>query len=131
MFSATAAPLRHSCSPRITEAVTIATPMMPWSRSPSDRSRQACAVACAATKGGPAAPAAHRGEQRRAVLRYRREKPPSKWASLPNNQDAADLTEAEQRRVRERFPNTPLSKLPLLPRGKFKPTERLAMCCRR
>jgi integrase len=73
-------------------------------------------------------PAAHGGKQRRPVLRYRREKPPSKWASLPINQDAADLIEAQQRRVRERFPNTLLSKLPLLPRRQCNPTGRLAMC---
>jgi integrase len=73
-------------------------------------------------------PTAGGGKQRRPVLRYRREKPPSKWASLPINQDTATLIEAQQRRVQERFPNVALSKLPLLPRRKCNPTGRLAMC---
>ena len=67
------------------------------------------------------------GKQRRAVLRYRREKPPSKWASLPINQDTADLIEAQQQRLRERFPEISFSKLPLLPRRRCNPTGRLAM----
>lgn len=37
MFSATAAPLRHRCCPRMSEAVTIATPIVPWTRSLSDK----------------------------------------------------------------------------------------------
>jgi len=73
-------------------------------------------------------PAPGGGKQRRPVLRYRREKPPSKWVSLPVNQDAAALIENQQQRVQERFPNTPLSKLPLLPRRRTNPTGRLAMC---
>ena len=72
-------------------------------------------------------PAPGGGKQRRPVLRYRREKPPSKWASLPINQDTAELIEAQQRRLQERFPNTPLSKLPLLPRRRCNPTGRLSM----
>jgi integrase len=72
-------------------------------------------------------PAPGGGKHRRPVLRYRREKPPSKWASLPINQDTADLIEAQQQRLRERFPDIPLSKLPLLPRRRANPTGRLAM----
>jgi integrase len=72
-------------------------------------------------------PAAGGGKHRRPVLRYRREKPPSKWASLPINQDTADLIEAQQQRLRVRFPDIPLSKLPLLPRRRCNPTGRLAM----
>ena len=34
------------------------------------------------------------------MLRYLREKPPAKWASLPINQDTADLIEAQQQRLR-------------------------------
>lgn len=73
-------------------------------------------------------PAPDGGKQRRPVLRYRREKPPSKWVSLPVNQDAAVLIENQRHRVQERFPNTPLSKLPLLPRRRTNPTGRLVMC---
>ncbi|MDA8069439.1 MAG: site-specific integrase [Actinomycetota bacterium] len=73
-------------------------------------------------------PAPGGGKQRRAVLRYRREKPPKKWASLPINQDTAALIESQQQRVQGRFPNTPMSKLPLLPRRRCNPTGRLAMC---
>ncbi len=72
-------------------------------------------------------PAPGGGKQRRPVLRYRREKPPSKWASLPINQDTAELIEAQQQRLRERFPDIPFSKLPLLPRRRCNPTGRLAM----
>jgi integrase len=72
-------------------------------------------------------PAPGGGKQRRAVLRYRREKPPSKWASLPINQDTAALIEAQQRCLQKRFPHTPLSKLPLLPRRRCNPTGRLSM----
>jgi integrase len=72
-------------------------------------------------------PAPGGGKHRREVLRYRREKPPSKWASLPINQHTAKLIEAQQQRLRERFPNTPLSKLPLFPRRRCNPTGRLAM----
>ncbi len=67
------------------------------------------------------------GQQRRPVLRYRREKPPSKWASLPINQQTADLIEAQQQPLRERFPDIAFSKLPLLPRRRCNPTGRLAM----
>jgi integrase len=73
-------------------------------------------------------PAAGGGKHRRAVLRYRREKPPSKWASLPINQDTAELIKAQQQRLRHRFPTTPLAKLPLFPRRRCNPTGRLAMC---
>jgi integrase len=66
-------------------------------------------------------------KHRRAVLRYRREKPPSKWASLPINHDTAGLIEAQQQRLQERFPDVPLSKLPLFPRWRCNPTGRLAM----
>jgi integrase len=72
-------------------------------------------------------PAPGGGKQRRPVLRYRREKPPAKWASLPINQDAADLIDAQQQRLRDRFPDIPLSKLPLFPRRRCNPTGRLAM----
>jgi integrase len=72
-------------------------------------------------------PAPGGGKQRRPVLRYRREKPPSKWASLPINQQTADLIKAQQQRLRERFPEIPFSKLPLLPRRRCNPTGRLAM----
>ncbi len=72
-------------------------------------------------------PAPGGGKHRRPVLRYRREKPPTKWASLPINQDTADLIEAQQRRLRERFPEIPFSRLPLLPRRRGNPTGRLAM----
>ena len=70
-------------------------------------------------------PAPDGGKQRRPVLRYLREKPPSKWLSLPINQDAADLIETQQRRLQARFPGTKLSKLALLPRRKCNPTGRL------
>ena len=70
-------------------------------------------------------PAPAGGKHRRPVLRYQREKPPSKWLSLPINQDAAELIEAQQRRLRTRFPGTKLSKLALLPRRKCNPTGRL------
>jgi integrase len=70
-------------------------------------------------------PAPDGGKQRRPVLRYLREKPPSKWLSLPINQDAAELIEAQQRRLHARFPGTKLSKLALLPRRKCNPTVRL------
>ncbi len=72
-------------------------------------------------------PAPGGGKQRRPVLRYQREKPPSKWASLPINQETASLIEAQQQRLRERFPDIPFSKLPLLPRRRCNPTGRLAM----
>ena len=72
-------------------------------------------------------PAPDGGKHRRPVLRYRREKPPSKWASLPINQDTAHLIEAQQQCLRDRFPDIPLSKLPLLPRRRCNPTGRLAM----
>ena len=52
---------------------------------------------------------------------------PRKWASLPITQDTADLIDAQQQRLRERFPDIPLSKLPLLPRRRCNPTGRLAM----
>jgi hypothetical protein len=55
-------------------------------------------------------PTTGRGKHRRPVLRYRREKPPAKWASLPINQDTADLIETQQQRLRERFPDIPLSR---------------------
>ena len=70
-------------------------------------------------------PAPDGGKQRRPVLRYLREKPPSKWLSLPINQDAAELIEAQQRRLQARFPGTKLGKLALLPRRKCNPTGRL------
>jgi integrase len=70
-------------------------------------------------------PAPAGGKQRRPVLRYLREKPPSKWLGLPINQDAADLIEAQQRRLQARFPGTKLSKLALLPQRKCNPTGRL------
>jgi hypothetical protein len=60
-------------------------------------------------------PAPGGGKQRRPVLRYLREKPPSKWLSLPINQDAAELIEAQQQRLQERFPDTKLGKLAPLP----------------
>ena len=72
-------------------------------------------------------PAPDGGKHRRPVLRYRREKPPAKWASLPINQHAAEVIEAQQQRLRKRFPEIPLSKLPLLPRRRGNPTGRLAM----
>ena len=72
-------------------------------------------------------PAPGGGKQRRPVLRYLREKPPSKWLSLPINQDAAELIEAQQRRLQARFPDTKLGKLALLPRRKCNPTGRLPM----
>ena len=72
-------------------------------------------------------PAPGGGKQRRPVLRYLREKPPSKWLSLPINQDAAELIEAQQRRLQARFPGTKLSKLALLPQRKCNPTGRLAV----
>ena len=70
-------------------------------------------------------PAPGGGKQRRPVLRYLREKPPSKWLSLPINHDAAELIEAQQRRLQARFPGTKLSKLALLPQRKCNPTGRL------
>jgi integrase len=70
-------------------------------------------------------PAPDGGKQRRPVLRYLREKTPSKWLSLPINQDAADLIEAQQQRLQAMFPNTKLGKLALLPRRKCNPTGRL------
>jgi integrase len=70
-------------------------------------------------------PAPDGGKQRRPVLRYLREKPPSKWLSLPINQDAAELIEMQQRRLQARFPGTKLGKLALLPRRKCNPTGRL------
>jgi integrase len=70
-------------------------------------------------------PAPGGGKQHRPVLRYLREKPPSKWLSLPINQDAADLIEAQQLRLQARFPGTKLGKLALLPRRKCNPTGRL------
>ena len=70
-------------------------------------------------------PAPDGGKQRRPVLRYLREKPPSKWLSLPINQDAAELIETQQRRLQARYPGTKLSKLALLPRRKCNPTGRL------
>lgn len=72
-------------------------------------------------------PAPDGSTQRRPVLRYLREKPPSKWLSLPINQDAADLIEAQQARIRARFPKVAPSKLPLLPRRKTNPTGRLPL----
>ena len=72
-------------------------------------------------------PAPGGGKQRRPVLRYLREKPPTKWLSLPINQDTADLIEAQQRRLEARFPGTKLSKLALLPQRKCNPTGRLAV----
>jgi integrase len=72
-------------------------------------------------------PTPNGGKQRRPVLRYLREKPPSKWLSLPINQDAAELIEAQQRRLRSRFPDIKLSKLALLPRRRCNPTGRLPM----
>ena len=70
-------------------------------------------------------PAPDGGKQRRPVLRYLREKPPSTWLSLPINQDTAELIETQQRRLRARFPATKLGKLALLPRRKCNPTGRL------
>ena len=70
-------------------------------------------------------PAPGGGKQRRPVLRYLREKPPSKWLSLPINQDAAELIEAQQKRLQARFPSTKLGKLALLPHRKCNPTGRL------
>jgi integrase len=70
-------------------------------------------------------PAPDGGKQRRPVLRYLREKPPSKWLSLPINQDAAELIETQQLRLQARFPDTKLAKLALLPRRKCNPTGRL------
>ena len=70
-------------------------------------------------------PAPDGGKQRRPVLRYLREKPPSKWLSLPINQDAAELIEMQQQRLQARFPGTKLGKLALLPRRKCNPTGRL------
>jgi len=67
------------------------------------------------------------GRRRRPVMRYVREKPPAKVLSLPINDDTAALIETQQRRLRERFPDTALSKLPLLPRRKCNPTGRLAV----
>lgn len=72
-------------------------------------------------------PAPDGGTRRRPVLRYLREKPPSKWLSLPINQDTAKLIEAQQRRLRSRFPDVEFSKLPLLPRRRTNPTGRLPM----
>jgi integrase len=72
-------------------------------------------------------PAPDGTKQRRPVLRYLREKPPSKWLSLPINQDAAELIEAQQARIRARFPKVASSKLPLLPRRKTNPTGRLPL----
>jgi integrase len=72
-------------------------------------------------------PAPDGTKQRRPVLRYLREKPPSKWLSLPINQDAAELIEAQQRRLHTRFPDVKASKLPLLPRRKTNPTGRLPL----
>ena len=72
-------------------------------------------------------PAPDGTKQRRPVLRYLREKPPSKWLSLPINQDAAELIEAQQQRLRAKFPGADLSKLPLLPRRKTNPTGRLPL----
>jgi hypothetical protein len=46
-------------------------------------------------------------KQRRLVLRYVREKPPAKRASLPINADTAALIEAQQERLRQRFAHTP------------------------
>ena len=60
-----------------------------------------------------------------------REKPPSKWLSLPINQDAAELIEAQQRRLRARFPETKLSKLALLPRRQVQPDRAAAGDLRR
>lgn len=65
--------------------------------------------------------------RRRPVLRYLREKPPSKWLSLPINQDAAELIETQQARLRARFPDVKASKLALLPRRKTNPTGRLPL----
>jgi integrase len=70
-------------------------------------------------------PAPGGGKRRRPVLRYLREKPPSKWLSLPINQDAAELIEAQQQRLQARFPDTKLGKLALLPQRKCNPTGRL------
>jgi integrase len=66
-------------------------------------------------------------KQRRPVLRYLREKPPAKRASLPINADTAALIEAQQARLRQRFPHTAFSKLPLFPRRRTNPTGRLEM----
>lgn len=68
------------------------------------------------------------GKRRRPVLRYVREKPPAKRLSLPINDDTAAVIEAQQQRLRERFPHIALSKLPLLPRRRCNPTGRLALC---
>lgn len=65
------------------------------------------------------------GKRRRPVMRYVREKPPAKRLSLPINDDTAALIEAQQQRLRQRFPHTALSKLPLLPRRRCNPTGRL------
>ncbi len=70
-------------------------------------------------------PAPDGGKQSRPVLRYLREKPPSKWLSLPINHDTAELIETQQRRLKTRFPKTEFSKLALLPRRKCNPTGRL------
>jgi integrase len=72
-------------------------------------------------------PAADGTIKRRPVLRYLREKPPSKHLSLPINADTAALIEAQQQRLRTRFPDVGPSKLALLPRRKTNPTGRLAM----
>ena len=72
-------------------------------------------------------PAADGSMKRRPVLRYLREKPPTKWLSLPINQDAAELIEAQQQQLRTRFPAVAPSKLALLPRRRTNPTGRLPL----
>jgi integrase len=66
-------------------------------------------------------------KQRRPVLRYMREKPPAKLASLPITADTAALIEAQQALLKQRFPHTAFSKLPLLPRRRTNPTGRNEM----
>jgi len=61
-------------------------------------------------------------------MRYVREKPPAKVLSLPINEDTAAVIAAQQRRLKQRFPHTELSKLPLLPSRRCNPTGRLALC---
>jgi len=72
-------------------------------------------------------PTADATTQRRPVLRYWRQKPPSKWTSLPINADAAELIAAQQQQLRARFPDVALSKLSLLPRRTNNPTGRIAL----
>jgi integrase len=57
----------------------------------------------------------------RPVLRYWREKRPSKWHTIPIHEATAEIVREQQRRVRDRFPDTPTDRLVLFPRRTANP----------